>query len=195
MRHEVLAASRIHERMEPCHDQRTGPPVCPAALIEDENTKRRLSSGIDRHPQLGFQLALDRVERGNDAVSDRRRRPPRPRSRRPVELAPWKRSPQPGRRPRTDLDEFLESTTDARRVDGAVAMQGDERIVARLPPSPALVHGNQDQIRTPQGQPLPSHCVTTRCAAGRCNGPVRGGRRDAPRRDPRQASKTRTPPR
>src|SRR2546422_11639364 len=105
-----------------------------------------------RSVELGHQLPLELLPRGERHAPYRRTGQRRARARDPVELSPWERPPQPRRRPRAHVEESIEGAADPLGGDGAITLDPENGVVAPPDALPAWGAGHQDEIGTTQGE-------------------------------------------
>jgi hypothetical protein len=65
-----------------------------------------------------------------------------------VKLAPGKRAAQARPRPRANVKEAIEGSTDPHGVNRTVALDHQEGVVAESRPAAARVHRHQDEVRS-----------------------------------------------
>jgi hypothetical protein len=76
-----------------------------------------------------------------------------------VELAPRAPAPQTGGRPGAEIEEAVEGAADALGLEGPVALDGHERVVADALALPERLHRHQNEIGAAKGQPTNAWCA------------------------------------
>src|SRR5262249_28279099 len=114
--------------------------------VDQQESERRLTPGIDRRVELGLQRLVKLGDRRHSDPTYGRGLASGTRTRDPVKSAPGKRAPQAGGRPRAGLREPRKRALEPRSIDGPVAVDDQEPVMADLRPSVLLVQRHQHEV-------------------------------------------------
>ncbi len=130
--------------MEPRQHQRI------SRTVDGQESQRRLAGRVDAGVDLRVERLIELLRAGDRSPAHGRPRPTGP-ARRPVQLAPRERAPQPRRRPRTELQESLDASTHALGIDRPVAMDDENGVVARADAARRMQR-HEDKIGAAKGE-------------------------------------------
>jgi len=118
--------------------------------VDEQHAERRLASRLDAEIELARQLCVELIARGDRRPAQRRAAQGIARARRPVKLAPRKRTAQPSRWPGADVEKPVPRASDALGVDGAIALDHEHGVVVEPNALPARVARQQHEIGAAQ---------------------------------------------
>src|SRR6185369_14075994 len=152
VREEILAAARVHERMEPRQHEHARPRRPRRLVVDDQHAHGGLATRLDGPIELARQRAVELAGAGDGRATERRALEGATRARDPLELAPRKGALQARGRPGTHVEESVPRARDPVGVEPAVALDDQRGVVPETDTLPARMMRQQHEIRSAQGQ-------------------------------------------